>query len=122
AAAFAEAGGPLDLLAPLHVDHEVAARIFDHPAIGYVSFTGSVRGGRQVAAEVARRRFVEVGLELGGKDAAYVAGDADPAAAAAGLVDGAMYNAGQSCCAVERIYVHRTLYDAFVEQAVRLAR
>lgn len=122
AAAFAEAGAPLDLVAPLHADHEVVARVIEHPAIGYVAFTGSVRGGREVAAEVARRRFIEVGLELGGKDAAYVAEDADPAEAAAALVDGAMYNAGQSCCAVERIYVHRSLYDPFVEQAVRIAR
>ena len=122
AAAFLEAGAPADLVVPLHVDHDVAARVIEHPAVGYVSFTGSVRGGRQVYATAAQRRFVEVGLELGGKDAAYVAADADLASAVDNLVDGAMYNAGQSCCAVERIYVHRSIYDRFVEQAVRLVR
>ena len=119
ASAFCEAGAPFDLVAPLHADHDVVAQVVAHPAIGYVAFTGSVRGGRQVYEAVAKRRFVEVGLELGGKDAAYVAADADLASAVEGLVDGAMYNAGQSCCAVERIYVHRSLYDPFVEQAVR---
>jgi len=122
ASAFCEAGAPFDLVAPLHADHEVVAQVMTHPAIGYVAFTGSVRGGREVYEAVAKRRFVEVGLELGGKDAAYVAADADLTRAVESLVDGAMYNAGQSCCAVERIYVHRSLYDPFVEQAVRLAR
>src|SRR5690606_28964148 len=103
AAAFAEAGAPFDLVTPLHVDHDVAAQVVEHPAIGYVAFTGSVRGGRQVYAAVAQRRFIEVGLELGGKDAAYVAADADLGGAVENLVDGAMYNAGQSCCSVERI-------------------
>lgn len=122
AAAFVEAGAPADLVAPLHTSHEVVARVIDHPAVGYVSFTGSVRGGRELYGTVAARRFVEVGLELGGKDPAYVAADADLGSAVENLVDGAMYNAGQSCCAVERIYVHRSLYDRFVEQAVRLVR
>ncbi len=122
AAAFCEAGAPPDLVVPLHVDHDVVAQVAEHPAVGYVSFTGSVRGGRQVYAAVAQRRFVEVGLELGGKDAAYVAPDADLGAAVENLVDGAMYNAGQSCCSIERIYVHRSLYDRFVEQAVRVVR
>lgn len=121
AAAFREAGAPAALVAPLHVDHEVVAAVVSHPAIGYVAFTGSVPGGRAVYEMVARRRFVEVGLELGGKDAAWVAEDADPIAAAEQLVEGAMYNAGQSCCAVERIFVHRSLYDRFVEHAVRFA-
>lgn len=122
AQAFAEAGAPLDLVAPLHVDHRVAAQVIEHPAIGFVSFTGSVSGGRQVLLEVASRRFVGVGLELGGNDAAYVAEDADLSVAAAGLVEGATWNAGQSCCAVERVFVHRSLYDSFVEATVRLAR
>lgn len=120
AEAFREAGAPADLVAPLHVDHEVAARVMAMPEVGYVSFTGSVRGGHEVYAEVARR-FVDAGLELGGKDPAYVAEDADLGAALENLIDGAMYNAGQSCCGIERIYVHRSLYDSFVEGAVRLA-
>src|SRR5436305_13523619 len=85
------------------------------PEIGFVSFTGSVRGGHEVYRAVAAARFIDVGLELGGKDPAYVAPDADLEYAASNLVDGAFYNAGQSCCGIERIYVHASVYDAFVE-------
>ena len=76
------------------------------PRVDHVAFTGSVRGGHEIQ-QAATGRFVDVGLELGGKDPAYVAEDADLDAAVAGIVDGACYNAGQSCCAVERVYVHR---------------
>lgn len=75
--------------------------------IGFVSFTGSVAGGRSVYQTVAASRFIDATLELGGKDPAYVAEDADFAAAVSTVVDGACYNAGQSCCAIERVYVHR---------------
>jgi acyl-CoA reductase-like NAD-dependent aldehyde dehydrogenase len=90
--------------------------------VDYVAFTGSVFGGHRIYAAAAANRFVDVGLELGGKDAAYVAPDADLARAVDGIVDGACYNAGQSCCAVERAYVHRSLYPAFVEAALAQIR
>lgn len=101
--------------------------IIKNPGIDYIHFTGSVRGGSQVNA-IASSRFVGthaftigVGLELGGKDPAYVREDADPIHAAEQLVDGAMYNSGQSCCGIERIYVHEKVYDAFVTHAVKTA-
>lgn len=76
-------------------------------------FTGSHATGVRVA-EAARARMIPLGLELGGKDPVYVTDDVDPKTAAAALADGAFYNAGQSCCAVERIYVHETVHDAFI--------
>jgi acyl-CoA reductase-like NAD-dependent aldehyde dehydrogenase len=85
-----------------------------------VVFTGSVHGGQRIS-QAAAGRFLHIGYELGGNDPAYVAADADLARSLGGLVDGAMYNAGQSCCAVERVYVHTRHYDAFVEGARALA-
>lgn len=78
-----------------------------NPNVTFVSFTGSVAGGRSVYQTVAQSRFIDTTLELGGKDPAYVCEDADLAAAVATVVDGACYNAGQSCCAIERVYVHK---------------
>src|SRR5262249_2086064 len=83
--------------------------------VAYVAFTGSVRGG-QAVYRTAAERIVDVGLELGGKDPAYVAEDADLAFAADNVVDGACYNAGQSCCAVERVYAHRAVHDDLVRR------
>jgi acyl-CoA reductase-like NAD-dependent aldehyde dehydrogenase len=120
--AFRDAGAPAGLVQALHCDHEMAGRILADPRIDHVAFTGSVSGGHKVYAQAAASRFVDVGLELGGNDAAYVAADADFDKAVDGLVDGACYNAGQSCCAVERAYVHRSLYDRFVEAAVALMK
>ena len=97
-------------------------RIAGDARVDHVAFTGSVYGGHRIYAAAAATRFVEVGLELGGKDPAYVAADADLARAVDGIVDGACYNAGQSCCAVERAYVHRSLYDRFVEAALAQMR
>ncbi|HYZ88545.1 MAG TPA: aldehyde dehydrogenase family protein, partial [Myxococcales bacterium] len=119
--AFASAGAPEGLVTAVHADHDVCARIIARPEIGYVSFTGSVRGGHEIYREVSAR-FIDAGLELGGKDPAYVAPDADLDHAIANLVDGAFYNAGQSCCGIERIYVHRSLYDRFVDGAVAEVR
>ncbi|HZV93272.1 MAG TPA: aldehyde dehydrogenase family protein, partial [Caldimonas sp.] len=82
-----------------------------------VFFTGSAATGRAIAATIGPR-MIRMQLELGGKDPSYVADDADPLAAAASLADGAMYNAGQSCCSVERIYVHDRIHDAFVDAFV----
>jgi acyl-CoA reductase-like NAD-dependent aldehyde dehydrogenase len=84
--------------------------------VNHVTFTGSVEGGRAVYA-VAARRLLDAGLELGGKDPAYVAADADLEFTVPNVVEGACYNAGQSCCAVERVYVHRSVYGEFLERA-----
>jgi acyl-CoA reductase-like NAD-dependent aldehyde dehydrogenase len=120
--AFTRAGAPKDLVQAFMVDHPTVAKVVEHPAIGFVSFTGSVRGGREVYGMVASKRFVDVGLELGGKDPGYVAEDADLEHAAANLMDGAFYNAGQSCCSIERVYVHRSLYKSFLEKAEAVVR
>ncbi len=103
------------LVAALTLEHPATARLIADPRIAHVAFTGSVRGGRAVHAAAAQR-FVDVGLELGGKDAAYVAADADLELAADGVVDGACYNAGQSCCAVERVYADASVHDELVER------
>jgi acyl-CoA reductase-like NAD-dependent aldehyde dehydrogenase len=120
--AFAASGAPPGLVQALHCDHPTSERIAGDRRVDHVAFTGSVHGGHRIYAAAAASRFVEVGLELGGKDAAYVAADADLAQAVDGIVDGACYNAGQSCCAVERAYVHRSLYDRFVEAALEQMR
>ncbi|HXN83984.1 MAG TPA: aldehyde dehydrogenase family protein [Myxococcales bacterium] len=118
---FSAAGALEGLVTAVDATHATTARILARPEVSFVSFTGSVRGGHEVYAEAARR-FIDAGLELGGKDPAYVAADADFDHAVANLVDGAFYNAGQSCCGIERIYVHAQLYDRFVEAAVAEVR
>jgi acyl-CoA reductase-like NAD-dependent aldehyde dehydrogenase len=116
ARAFADPELP-GVMASLDIDHEqTAALVSDPRAVDYVAFTGSVAGGQAVYRQAATR-VLDVGLELGGKDPAYVAADADLAYTVENVVDGACYNAGQSCCAVERVYVHRRLYDEFVDRA-----
>jgi len=92
----------------------IAARSF-----GFVNFTGSVNAGREIE-RAAAGTFTGVGLELGGKDPGYVMEDADIEAAADTLIDGAMFNSGQCCCGIERIYVADAVYDAFVEKAVSI--
>ena len=121
ARAFAKAGAPESLVTAIDASHETCAKIIARPEIGFVSFTGSVRGGHEVYKEGAKR-FIDVGLELGGKDPVYVAPDADFNHAVANIVDGAFYNAGQSCCGIERIYVHASLYDKFLEGALAEVR
>jgi acyl-CoA reductase-like NAD-dependent aldehyde dehydrogenase len=122
AAAFTDAGAPEGLVTAIHLDHATTEGLVATRGFGYVSFTGSVRGGREVYAAVARHAFIGVGLELGGKDPAVVLPDADLPFTVENLVDGAFFNAGQSCCGIERIYVHRDVYDAFVEAYVAQAR
>lgn len=100
----------------LIVPDSAAGALVADARIDHVSFTGSVRTGRAVYG-AASARLVGCGLELGGKDPAYVAADADLAFAVENVVDGACYNAGQSCCAIERVYVHQSLYAAFLERA-----
>src|SRR5918996_175032 len=99
--------------------NSVAPGLIAARAFGFVSFTGSVAGGRAIE-RAAAGTFTGVGLELGGKDPGYVMDDADVDAAADTLIDGAMYNSGQCCCAIERIYVAEPLFDAFVEKAVAI--
>ena len=113
------AAGLDDLVVSLVLDHDTTARLIADPRVAHVAFTGSVEGGRQVH-RAASERFIDTGLELGGNDPAYVAADADVAMAAAGVVDGACYNAGQSCCAVERVYVHESVADEFLDHAREL--
>ena len=112
--AFRAAGLPDGAFQFLHAGHAEAERLIASPGVDYVAFTGSVAGGRAVQ-RAASARFLGVGLELGGKDPAYVRPDAPFEHSVESLVDGAFYNAGQSCCGIERIYVHRDLYEPFVE-------
>ena len=114
AAAFASAGLPPDVLQILHCTNPTTLDAVSRPEFGRVVFTGSVEVGRIIAAAAAPN-FTPVTLELGGKDAAYVCDDADLQSAIENLADGAFYNSGQSCCGVERIYVDRSCYQAFVE-------
>ncbi len=111
--AFAKAGAPSALVQDFFVSHQTLSHLFEDGIFDGVSFTGSVRGGREVAQAVARQSFRQAGFELGGKDAAYVAADAQIEFTAENLADAAFYNAGQSCCGVERIYVHQAVYDEF---------
>lgn len=106
-----EAGVPEDVFVCLVGAGEVGAALLEQDIDG-VFFTGSYATGARISAAAARK-MIPVQLELGGKDPVYVAEDVDVASVAAGLADGAFYNNGQSCCAVERIYVHRKIADAF---------
>jgi len=115
AEAFRGAGAPAGTCQAIQCSHAIAAQIAADNRVGFVGFTGSVPGGRAVYRAVASESFSDVGLELGGNDPAYVASDADIARAASSLVDGSCYNAGQSCCGVERVYVHESVHDALVE-------
>ncbi len=113
---FVDAGADPRLVQALDASHELTAKIVADSRVDHVVFTGSVLGGKKVS-QAAAGRFLQPGYELGGNDPAYVAEDADVARAVENLVDGAMYNAGQSCCAVERVYVHEAHYEAFVDGA-----
>lgn len=121
AAAFHAAGVPEDVLVNVFLDHATTARLIAERRFGFVNFTGSVGGGRAIE-QAAAGTFTPLGLELGGKDPAYVAEDADLDWAVDVLMDGAMYNSGQCCCGIERVYVHEALYDGFVERAVAWAK
>ncbi len=121
AQAFDAAGLPQGAFQFLHMDHEQVARVIGDSRVAFVAFTGSVGGGKAVE-RAAAGRFIGTGLELGGKDPAYVRADASLDAAVENLVDGAFFNSGQSCCAVERIYVQRKLYEPFVEAFAAMAR
>ncbi|KAH7376683.1 aldehyde dehydrogenase [Plectosphaerella cucumerina] len=114
---FAEAGLPTGVLQFFHSGSPTQIEsIVRNPAIKLVAFTGSVAGGLAIQ-KAASDRIVHVGLELGGKDPAYVRADVDVAWAASEIVDGSVFNSGQSCCAIERVYVHESIYEAFIEAA-----
>ncbi len=120
--ALAQAGLPDGVYQAIHMTHELCAEAVSDARVAYVAFTGSVAGG-QAVHRAAGGHLKAVGLELGGKDPAYVRADADIPTAAQNLVDGAYFNAGQSCCGIERIYVHQSIYAdfiaAFTEQVYR---
>jgi acyl-CoA reductase-like NAD-dependent aldehyde dehydrogenase len=116
-AAAKRAALPPGLLQHLHLDHGQVARTIGDARIAHVCFTGSVEGGRDVH-RAAAERFIAVGLELGGKDPAYVRADAAFDHAVETVVDGAFYNAGQSCCGIERVYVAEQIYQPFVDAVV----
>lgn len=111
---FVAAGLPDDLLIPLVISHDGAAALIGQPLVDQVVLTGSVEAGRTIQ-QAAAGRFIGVATELGGKDPAYVRADADLASTVPSIVDGSFFNSGQSCCAIERIYVHASIFDQVVE-------
>jgi len=119
--AFKAAGLPDGVFQHLHLDHGQVSKVIADERIGFVAFTGSVAGGHAVQ-KAAAARFIATGLELGGKDPAYVRADADLAFAVENLVDGSYFNSGQSCCGIERIYVDKKIFKPFVEGFADLAR
>jgi acyl-CoA reductase-like NAD-dependent aldehyde dehydrogenase len=119
--AFDRAGLPRGLFTNVLLSHDDTARIISSGAVDHVNFTGSVAGGKAIE-RAAAGTFTSLGLELGGKDPAYVRPDAHFDHAVANLVDGAFFNSGQCCCGIERIYVHERIYDRFVEAYVELTR
>ena len=121
AEAFYSVGIPRDIFQNVFLDHKTTSGLIADRAFGFVNFTGSVGGGKAMEA-AASGTFVGLGLELGGKDPGYVMEDANLDAAVDSLIDGAMFNAGQCCCGIERIYVHKNLFGVFVEKAVAIVK
>jgi len=114
---FSRAGAPAGLVQAISCSHSIVEEVIKNPGVGFVNFTGSVPGGYSIQGAVSKRVDIDATLELGGKDPAYVCEDADMDSAVATVVDGALYNAGQCCCAMERAYVHASRYDEFLEKA-----
>lgn len=121
AEAFADAGFPKGVFQYVHASHDAVARMIEDERTDFVAFTGSVAGGHAIQ-HAASKSFIGAGLELGGKDPAYVRADVDLAHAVENLVDGAYFNSGQSCCGIERIYVDRAIYADFVDGFVDLTK
>jgi len=119
--AFLQAGLPDDVFQNIFLDHETTSELIAANSFGLVNFTGSVGGG-QAMERAAAGTFTGLGLELGGKDPGYVMDDANLEAAVETLIDGAMFNSGQCCCGIERIYVAESLYEQFVDKAVAIVR
>jgi acyl-CoA reductase-like NAD-dependent aldehyde dehydrogenase len=118
---FREVGLPDGVFQAMHMSHADVDRAIRDPRVDFVAFTGSVAGGHALQRALAER-FIGAGLELGGCDPAYVRHDADLAHAIENLVDGAYFNSGQSCCGIQRVYVHESLHDAFVDGWIKLTR
>ena len=118
--AFSEVGLPDGVFQYLHLSHSDTEAVIQAPEVNFVAFTGSVPGGEMVE-RAAVGRFIGVGLELGGKDPAYVRKDANLQNAIETVTDGAIFNSGQSCCGIERVYVDKTVYQEFVDGVVALA-
>lgn len=121
AKAFAHAGLPEHVFQYLLLDHAQTEQVVQSSLTDYIAFTGSVKGG-QILQRSACQQFKTLGLELGGKDPAYVCEDADLTTTVANVIDGAFFNSGQSCCGIERIYVAESCFDDFVGQAVELVK
>ena len=119
AEAFNSAHLPEGVFQYLHLTHSDTEKFIQEAPIQHIAFTGSVAGGEMVE-RAAAGRFLSIGLELGGKDPAYVRADADLDHAVATSIDGAFFNSGQSCCGIERIYVHQAVFDQFVSKAADL--
>ncbi len=114
AKAFEKAGLPKGVFQNIVMTHAQTERLLGSGKIDHVNFTGSVAGGRAIE-KAAAGTFMTLGLELGGKDPAYVLPDAKMDHAVASLVEGAFFNSGQCCCGIERVYVHEKIYDEFIE-------
>ena len=117
--AFTEAGLPEGVFQYLHLTHNDTEKVIQSPEINFIAFTGSVPGGEMVE-RASVGRFIGVGLELGGKDPAYVRKDANLQYAIETVTDGAMFNSGQSCCGIERVYVDEAIFDEFVAGVVAI--
>jgi acyl-CoA reductase-like NAD-dependent aldehyde dehydrogenase len=118
---FEAAGLPAGVFQVIHASHEDTDRIIRDARVDFVAFTGSVAGGHAVQ-RAASTRFIGVGLELGGCDPVYVRHDANLAHAIENIVDGAYFNSGQSCCGLQRVYVHHGVYQRFTEGFIELTR
>ena len=121
AQAAKKAGLPDGVFQILHLDHTHTAEFIGDPNIAGVCFTGSVQGGFAIQ-NALNQKFIPCGLELGGKDPAYVRADVTLQHSIENLVDGAFFNSGQSCCGIERIYVHESVYDSFVDGFVEITK
>ncbi|WP_170475907.1 aldehyde dehydrogenase family protein [Ruegeria arenilitoris] len=119
--AFQAAGIPEDVFQNVFLNHDLTNELISGNAFDFVNFTGSVGGGKSMELAAAGT-FTGVGTELGGKDPGYVMDDAELDAAVETLIDGAMFNSGQCCCGIERIYVHESLYDDFVAKAIEAVK
>lgn len=117
--AFHAAGIPKNVFQNIQLSHDTTSELISSNNFDFVNFTGSVGGGKAME-KAAAGTFTGIGTELGGKDPGYVRADADLDAAVDTLIDGAMYNSGQCCCGIERIYVHESLFHEFVEKATSI--
>ena len=119
--AFHRAGVPEDVFQNMFLDHDTTSSLIGSKSFGFVNFTGSVGGGKAIE-KAAAGTFTSLGLELGGKDPGYVMDNADVQAAADTLIDGAMFNSGQCCCGIERIYVDESVFSEFVDKAEAIVK